>query len=305
MKLNVVIGNPPYNRGLYLDFVNLGFHTSTELVCMVTPAKWQMSDDSNKIASKTSYNEFRRNIVPHIRKVVFYPDCLDVFGIAQTDGISYYLINKDSTYEDNCTVVNKCNLQNYMNSECVRDITKQQTLWNIGNEIVEYLGCYPKYNMENPIIRKRYTVNINRKLMNSLTVSGAWNWDTGKIRDSYIGKGGFLFNGEGSTLVLSKYRILEDDETSESADSKDIFTSSSIEECESFISYLYTKFIRFLILVNINSTSIIKDNTFRFVPAPPSGKFDHIYTDEELYNEFNLPQKYIDVIESIIRERKQ
>lgn len=52
------------------------------------------------------------------------------------------------------------------------------------------------------------------------------------------------------------------------------------------------------------SREIMNDNTFKFVPAPPSGKFDHIYTDEELYKEFNLPQKYIDVIESVIKERK-
>lgn len=37
---------------------------------------------------------------------------------------------------------------------------------------------------------------------------------------------------------------------------------------------------------------------------PPSGKFDHVYTDEELYEHFNLSQKYIDVIESVIKERK-
>lgn len=43
---------------------------------------------------------------------------------------------------------------------------------------------------------------------------------------------------------------------------------------------------------------------FRFVPAPPSGKFDHIYTDAELYKAFNLPQKYIDVIEAVVKERK-
>lgn len=34
------------------------------------------------------------------------------------------------------------------------------------------------------------------------------------------------------------------------------------------------------------------------------GKFDHIYTDEELYKTWNLPQKYIDVIEAVIKERK-
>ncbi len=84
----------------------------------------------------------------------------------------------------------------------------------------------------------------------------------------------------------------------------DIFTSDNINECKSFYSWFDTKFVRFFVLINISSLTIINDNTFRFVPAPPSGRFDHIYTDEELYKVFNLPQKYIDVIESIIKERK-
>lgn len=57
--------------------------------------------------------------------------------------------------------------------------------------------------------------------------------------------------------------------------------------------------------INISKLNNIQTNhCFRFVPAPPSGKFDHIYTDAELYKAFNLPQKYIDVIEAVIKERK-
>lgn len=41
MKFDVVIGNPPYNNDLYLDFVQLGHQLSSNYVCMITPAKWQ------------------------------------------------------------------------------------------------------------------------------------------------------------------------------------------------------------------------------------------------------------------------
>lgn len=83
------------------------------------------------------------------------------------------------------------------------------------------------------------------------------------------------------------------------------FSSDNKFECESFVSWLNTKFTRFFVAINISKlTGIICDNCFRFVPAPPSGKFDHIYTDEELYKAFNLPQKYIDVIEAVIKESK-
>jgi len=38
--------------------------------------------------------------------------------------------------------------------------------------------------------------------------------------------------------------------------------------------------------------------------VPPTGDFDHIYTDEELYNYYKLPQKYREVIEAVIKDRK-
>lgn len=41
VKFDVVIGNPPYNNDLYLDFVQLGYQLSSNYVCMITPAKWQ------------------------------------------------------------------------------------------------------------------------------------------------------------------------------------------------------------------------------------------------------------------------
>ena len=33
------------------------------------------------------------------------------------------------------------------------------------------------------------------------------------------------------------------------------------------------------------------------------GEFDHIYTDDELYKTWNIPQKYIEVIEAVVKER--
>lgn len=69
-------------------------------------------------------------------------------------------------------------------------------------------------------------------------------------------------------------------------------------------AFLNTKLVRFLVLVNVSKLTILDNYTFRFVPAPPNGKFDHIFTDEELYDHFNLPQKYRDIINAIIKERK-
>lgn len=92
------------------------------------------------------------------------------------------------------------------------------------------------------------------------------------------------------------------------------FESDSRVECESFASYLNSRFLRFFIALNISKmTPVTTNDYFRFVPAPMvldehgnriPGKFDHVYTDQELYKTWNLPQKYIDVIEAIVKERK-
>lgn len=47
---------------------------------------------------------------------------------------------------------------------------------------------------------------------------------------------------------------------------------------------------------------MMADEAWRFVPDP--GAFDHIFTDDELYKKYNLTQDEIDLIESVIKERK-
>lgn len=118
-----------------------------------------------------------------------------------------------------------------------------------------------------------------------------------------------LSDKDGSFQCVGISRIIDtlnsEDLAKKIVDSMLVFSSDSREECENFISWLNCKFTRFFVAINISKlTGILTDDYFRFVPAPPSGKFDHIYTDEELYQAFNLPQKYIDVIETVIKERK-
>ncbi len=91
----------------------------------------------------------------------------------------------------------------------------------------------------------------------------------------------------------------------DSSTAKVVFASNSELESRSFLNWLDSNVVRFMLTINISKLSnIMRNNFFRFVPAPPSGKFDHIYTDKELYKTFNLPQKYIDVIEVVVKERK-
>lgn len=291
MRFDVVIGNPPYNKGMDLDFVDIGFELSKQYTVMITPAKWQTADANQGVASKNmTYGKFREKLVPHMSKVVFYPDCVDVFDISQTDGITYFLLSKEQP--ESCTVSNKCKVQKYFNSCVQRTITNRESLLNIGAEIVQHLEPYNHFKFP-PANSGRYEV-----------------WTNNQVSKGGGARGGVgILNNLGNTQCVGISRVLD---TKDAVDmgmrtgaSTCSFSSDDKQECEYFVSWLNTKFTRFFVTINLSKlTGIICDDCFRFVPAPPSGKFDHIYTDAELYKAFNLPQKYIDVIEAVIKERK-
>lgn len=211
MKFDVVIGNPPYNKGMDLDFVDLGYKLSKKNVCMITPAKWQTAEASQKVSSKNiNYGQFREMYVPHMSYVHFYPDCLDVFGIQESSGIAYYLMDKD-THENKCTVKNSSQRQHKIDSTAIRDITYQQSLWNIGNDIVQYLGKYVTYKFPFIFEKKSYTLNINTQLTKSTGSSGVWDWEQSRIRPECIGKGGVLLGKNGNLVLTGGIRVLKKD----------------------------------------------------------------------------------------------
>lgn len=306
MNFDVVIGNPPYNKGMDLDFVHLGCKLTNigstvenihnGLVAMITPAKWQTTaDDYSGCASKTiDYKGFREKIVPHMSYVCFYPDALDIFHISQVDGVTYYIIDKD--IHDKTNVKNISFHQKYYNGVSARDIKKRQTLINVGQEIVDYLGDYQRFHIEH--INKNYKFKV---ITNSQIVLCGAGSEARKADDA-VGRLSNMFNSDGQSTFIGTPKIYTYIPTGAYGCA---FSSDSKEECENFVSWLNCKFTRFFVAINISKlTGILTDDCFRFVPAPPSGKFDHIYTDKELYETFNLPQKYIDVIEAVIKERK-
>lgn len=129
--------------------------------------------------------------------------------------------------------------------------------------------------------------------------------DTLSVGGPGHGKGTSIFNKEGTSYVTGKMYIVKngDDCDSSSTTIRYIFGSNSEDECKRFISYFDCKLIRFILLCNISTrANVFTDQYMRFVPDP--GAFDHIFTDDELYKKYNLTQDEINIIESVIKERK-
>lgn len=296
MEFDVVVGNPPYNKDIYLDFVQLGYRLSNKYTCMITPAKWQAKGGEKN-------EQFRKEIVPHISKIVYYPDCLDIFAIADACGISYYLIDKNNKY-NNITVENKCNIKDIINSTETRSILNQESLWNIGDTIVKRIGNQKRYYINKVGIDKKYVININTQssVMRGFSIKiqdkhGKWI-----INPDLVGVGGAIFDQDKKIVVLGKISLIQDGLDTSSGTSANIFESDNIDECKSFVSWILTKFVQFLVLIGMSGLTIINNETWRFVPDP--GAFDHIFTDEELYAKYGLTDEEINIIESVIKEWK-
>lgn len=296
MTFDVVIGNPPFNNGADIDFVFRSFEISNKLVCMITPAKWQTAEGNQLIDSKNSYESFRNIIVKHMKYICYYPDCKELFDIMQTDGITYYIIDKTKNY-DKTYIENKCKTQKLFNSKPVkRDITNGRPLFNIGETLLRHLEQNTGFEIDHGFkiseLNKigRYQVWINTKTPG----------------------GGFVALSEQSNniLVIGFTRIIdtENNEKCPVSDAKMVYAADSIEQCNNFISWMHSKFVRFLVMINISKLSkILTDHYFRFVPLPLWDKqleFKEEVSEDKIYEAFKIDDAMRDIIESTIKSRE-
>lgn len=170
---DVVVGNPPYNNDIYLDFVTMAKAIQTQNVCMITPAKWQAKGGPKNEA-------FRRDIVPYMSKIVYYPNCKEVFDIKIQGGVAYYLCSKVPTAT---VVVNRCKRNSKLNSCVTRILTKDPLLLNVGTEIMK------KVNMK----------TLNRVRCESSDKYGVY------IINAYM-QGALMLN-TGNTLLLGNMHV--------------------------------------------------------------------------------------------------
>ena len=278
VKFDVVIGNPPYNNDLYLDFVFLGYKLSSKYVCMITPAKWQAKGG---IKNET----FREEIVPHMSKIVYYPNSLDVFDIDSQGGICYYIIKNNTKF-------------NKVDVDILGQLAKDSI---VTGEHVVYSDNNYTYMLRKDI------ANIIDKVKKSgdfkqLKITGI------KAKDDGINVKLTNVFSDVKRMSKSPSLVLIEPYIDNNSNDKNIHTScirvcNTYKEAESFISYINTRVVRFLVFLNAFTVGVINDETWRFVQDP--GAFDHIFTDEELYKKYNLTQEEIAIIESVIKERKQ
>lgn len=291
MKFDIIVGNPPYNNKQDAYFSIKLSRRYNKYMCFIVPGKWKIYEKG------TVYDKMRKALVAHIKYICFYPCCKDVFDILQVDGITYFIADRYT--HSKCIVENKSKYIKHFNNIRYRSIHDRRSLVNIGDEILKVISNCTELGIDieniSPL-NKRFQVWICTK-----TPGG--NFST-------------VVNNNIQRLFIGICRLIDTktDSTEEFTPAfKCIFSSDNIDECRSFISWINSKFVRFFLAINQSKQSnIITNDTFRLVPRLYDSKFDHIFTDKELYKMYGLDNelmrdiegtKYTDIIESIVKDR--
>lgn len=278
-KPDIILSNPPYANGSDIDFIFSAFKLAKIATGEITPAKWQTTESTQKINSQYSYGDFREQIVPYIEKLIYYPNCRDIFNIWQIDGITQYIIDKQSKY-DQCTIENRCIGISEFNNIEIRDIKNEQSLFNICNKIIQQIN-YSQGSFQFPTIthNKRYEVWTNTKI-------AGFDW----------------FSTKDPSYILGISRLIDNTKNeSYNGEAKCIFESDNIQECYNFMSFIYSRPVRFLLMANIGKlNNIFTEHCWRFIPNETD--FTKQYTDDILLEMYGIIQ-YKEVINKLVRER--
>lgn len=317
MKFDVIIGNPPYQLDdggskasaspLYQLFIEQAKKLNPRYLTMIIPARWY--------SGGKGLDDFRNNMLSDkkLRILVDFFDPNDCFpGIDLSGGVCYFLWDRDNTGD--CLVKN---IRKDKVSSMTRDLSENGTdafiRFNQAVSIVRKVkklressfaafvssrkpfgldgkpGISKEKNIndvaifaypENGFIsRTRITTNAELIEKNKVLISYAYG-ERGDFPYYVIGK---PFWGKPGTCCTETYLVIGPYETK--------------EECDNCMSYIRTKFFRFLVLL-LKNTQHATQKVYRFVPLQD---FSHPWTDEMLYEKYGLTEEEIAFIESMIR----
>ncbi len=326
MKFDVIIGNPPYQltdgggdgssaQPIYQKFVQQAKKLNPSYIVMIIPARWYSGGKGLDNFRSEMLNDERVEIIHD------FPETADCFpGINIRGGVCYFLWNK--THKGDCLIVNhKQQNTNEMERPLLEKGTKTFIRYNNAVSILDKVLAFHERTMDSRVssrlpfgipsnfsdytttpdvkhsvvlYRNERSKNADKRVFISpinITKNIEWK-DKIKVIVSKASPGG----DEYPHSIISTPIISEENsvctETYLIVDFAD-----SIEEAHNLISYMKTKFFRFMMSL-IKNTQNISKGVFAYVPVQD---FSKSWTDEELYAKYGLTNEEIDFIESMIR----
>lgn len=318
MQFDVIIGNPPYQLSdgggmgtsampIYKLFVEQAMKLKPRYLSMIIPSRW--------FAGGKGLDEFREKMLndKHIRVLHDYFDSTLCFpGVDLSGGVCYFLWDRD--HEGMCQVISsRADSETIQERYLLEDNTSTFIRFNEAVSIVRKINALGEKPFDE-IVSARKPFGLE----SSVRLSDMGNPDTVYVyaypQNGYLerinifsGKSAVPFykvfiakaygeRGDFPYMVLGKPFLGEPD-TICSETYLMIGATDSREVAKNIISYIRTKFFRFLILLKKNTQNAAK-NVYSFVPMQD---FSKPWTDEELYSKYGLAEQEIAFIDSMIR----
>lgn len=320
MKFDVIISNPPYQISdgggsgtsavpIYHQFVLNAIKLKPRYLTMITPSRW--------FSGGKGLDSFRDEMLHDNRLTVIHDfiEASDCFpGVQIKGGVSYFLWDRDNPGK--CMVYT--HRGNKVNAGMSRDLLEKDNdifiryneaipifhkISSLGENSFENLvsvrrpfgfesnfrGKSTRQNKDDVIIYQNGgTAYVNRKDIKT-NVDSINQW---KVYIPFLGSGsdtfphhilGKPFVGAPGTICTETYLM--------------IGPFKSEDMCNSVISYISTKLFRLLVLLKKPSQNATK-KVYSFVPVQD---FKLSYSDELLYEKYNISQDEIDFIDTLIR----
>lgn len=321
MKFDVIVGNPPYqlNVGvekenyaipLYHKFIEQAIKLNPRYLTMIVPARW--------FTGGRGLEEFRTKMLSdkRIKRIVDYTDSRDCFpGVDVSGGIMYFLWDKE--YNGKCEFTN---INGGVENTLSRNLNEFPIFprYNQALSIIEKISKKKEQSLSESVSAQTpfglYTNFKGTAKASSDTLKVFTSKGFTFIKRSEITKNvelidkykvsfskattehGGQINKSGLRQVLSTIKVLKP----QTICTQSYLLAGTFEnqkEADNLVSYLSTRFVRFLIVQAITSQDLSKEK-FCFVPIQD---FSEPWTDEKLYKKYGLTEEEIAFIESMIR----
>lgn len=318
MKFDVIIGNPPYQlntagdengaqaKPLYHKFVEQAQRLNPHYLSMIIPSRW--------FAGGWGLDDFRRQMMTDQKLVQLhdFPNASDCFpGVEIKGGVCYFLWDK--MHNGDCEFVSHSG--DKIVSRAVRPLKEKNCdiliRYNEAVGILHKVRSKGENTFETLVSTKKpFGFTTNYKDVKKTSFPGAIKLYANR-RIEYVSRSQVTRNNDS----VDRYKIIVPKAVG-SGDSKTdvikpllcepgacctetyllISPFSGKEECENVISYIGTRFFHFLVTLQKNTQDCMK-KVYSFVPIQD---FSIKWTDEMLFEKYNLSSEEIDYIKQTV-----